>query len=477
MVNPFKRFRVWLHGPHFVGPGRVRALYSTAVGIAVGFWLVDTTVDTFVFRQGSFVEVLLSPSPAELWMRLIAVSLLIGFGFFAQRTLTKLRLAESAVRQAQKLEAMGRLAGGVAHDFNNALTVIHTNAGLIAAGLPAEAEGLRVDAEEIQHAALRGAALVKRLLAFSRPEALEVRSIDLNQLVGGVQPTLQRLLPEHIDLHVEPDHSNPVIEADPAAVEQIIVNLATNARDAMPKGGKLRIGTERGTPLRERHGEGKEDREYVCLSVSDTGVGMDVHTKDKIFEPFFTTKPPGEGTGLGLWTTYNLLRQHGGWVDVLSVPERGTTVNLYFPGTERIMEAGEQAVERSSPEGGTETILLVDDDEGLCRATKRVLGRYGYEVHVASDGREALEVFGRHQADIALVISDIVMPEGSGSDLYEAVQRKAPGTKFLFVSGYAPDDLREKLEDHPEALFLAKPWTIPELLVRVREVLAKGGAN
>jgi signal transduction histidine kinase len=477
MTNPLRRLRNLLRGPHLVGPGRTRSLYLAAVGIAVVFWLFDSAVDAFVFQVSSFMESVLTVDPAELWMRLIVVALIIGFAFYAERTLTKLREAERAVRQAQKLEAVGRLAGGVAHDFNNLLTVIHTNADLVAEGLPVESRHLKPDVEEIQHSALRGAALIRRLLSFSRPEAIETGAIDLNQLVGGLQDTLRRLLPETIDLEVQPDHSDPVIEADAAAVEQIVVNLATNARDAMAGGGTLRIGTERGSPLRDRQSGGRPDTDYVCLSVSDTGVGMDVQTKEKIFEPFFTTKPQGEGTGLGLWTTYNLLREHGGWVDVLSVPDRGTTVNLYFPGTKRAMAATDAAGETSRPEGGTETILLVDDDEGLCRATKRVLGRYGYEVFVATDGGEALDIFREHREDVALVISDIVMPRVSGSDLYKSIQGEAPGTKFLFVSGYAPDDLGERLENHPGALFLAKPWTIPELLTRVREVLAKGSAS
>jgi len=448
-------------------------LHWLGMALAALFWVLDAAVDVWVFRSGSFIECLLTPGPVELWMRVVVVILLVGLGFFAQGAISRIERAERALRQAQKMEAVGRLAGGIAHDFNNLLTVILAEADMIAADLPPESAQLRARVQGVREASQRGAALIRQLLAFSRPGKLSLKPVDLGQLVAGLATTLRRLLPATIDVQVITEDCVPIVHADPATMEQIVLNLATNARDAMPGGGQLRVDV--GCVDREESpGAGQEDEtgpDYVRLSVSDSGVGMDDSTRQKIFEPFFTTKPPGAGTGLGLSVIYGLVTEHEGFIDVRSEVGEGTTFDVYLPISEDGAAAAALEREEVAAVGGSETILLVDDDDSLSQAMKRVLERYGYSVLLAADGREALRTFRTRQGEIDLVVSDMVMPNMSGPDLYAAIWEEAPDTKFMFVSGYAPDYLEAKMDLHPTIPFLAKPWAVADLLAKLRDVL------
>ncbi|MCZ6917804.1 MAG: PAS domain S-box protein [Gemmatimonadetes bacterium] len=389
------------------------------------------------------------------------------------------RALEDQLKQAQKMELVGQLTGGMAHDFNNLLTVILANANLIGSALPAGDGSMRDDLDELEAAALRGTAMVKRLLGFSRRVHFPRQPLDIAQLTTDLMGTLKRLLPETIEIRLSSSPALPQVQADPSAVEQIIVNLATNARDAMPNGGILRFDTRRAR-LDEAHrityGWG-DPGDYVCVSASDTGIGMTKEVIAKIFEPFFTTKEPGHGTGLGMPMIYGLMKQHRGFVDVSSEPGKGTTVQLFFPAT--AVKGPVPASPESIPqlEGGTETILLVEDEEPIRRAAKRVLERFGYKVLLAPDGAEGLEVFHEKGDEVGLIVSDVMMPRMNGGEFYRAVRQERPSTKFLFMSGYNSDDLSGTVVMEEDVPFMRKPWTPTEFLGRVREVLDNGASK
>ncbi|HLB36588.1 MAG TPA: ATP-binding protein, partial [Gemmatimonadales bacterium] len=388
---------------------------------------------------------------------------------------TEQHTLEAQLRQAQKMEAVGQLTGGIAHDFNNLLTVILANADLIAKSLPPDATELRADIEDLQGAARRGAAMVRKLLAFSRREELRLRPVELPRLVGDLTGMLRRLVPEHIALETQASAPVAPVLVDPGAVEQILLNLVTNARDAMPTGGRLTIAIAEAT-IDENyllsHGWG-EPGAYVCLSVIDTGIGMDPATLAHVFEPFFTTKPPGIGTGLGMAMVYGLVKQHQGFVEVRSRPGEGTTVQVYLPVASPSSDLASQGARIDLP-GGSETILLVEDEEGIRRSASRILRRFGYQVLLAADGEEALSVYRRHRADIHLVISDVVMPRLGGAQLYQAVHRDPDPPKFILTSGYAARDVGDRAVLDRAGPLLQKPWTVDDLLHRVRDALDGG---
>ena len=384
---------------------------------------------------------------------------------------TEQRRLEDQLRQAQKMEAVGQLAGGVAHDFNNLLTTVLASHELLATLLPADGPH-REDLEMIRQAAGRAAELTRSLLAFSRQQALEPRAVSLEALLANFVRLARRVVPEDVEVSVQVDTPHSVIRADPVAVEQMLMNLVTNARDAMAGGGTLRLTVGRGR-LDEEHlrtyGWG-EPGEYVTMSVSDSGVGMDPATVQHIFEPFFTTKPVGQGTGLGMAMVYGLVKQHGGFISVYSEPGRGTTVRVYFPTVAEA--AGEHRVEPPpKPRGGTETILLVEDDASLRRTATRVLEKHGYTVVTATDGQDALSVVRSRPAAPDLIISDVVMPRASGPQLLEALRAAGTEPRMLFTSGYTARDVHERSLLEHDVPFLAKPWTIDDLLRKVREVL------
>ncbi|MBI2402372.1 MAG: PAS domain S-box protein [Gemmatimonadetes bacterium] len=385
---------------------------------------------------------------------------------------TERHTLEAQLRQAQKMEAVGQLTGGIAHDFNNLLTVILANADLIAKSLPPEAAEWRADVEDLQGAARRGAAMVRKLLAFSRREELRLRPVHLPKVVADLTGMLRRLVPEHITLETRASESVAPVLVDPGTVEQILLNLVTNARDAMPSGGVLTITIAEAVideTYLSSHGWG-EPGAYVCLSVTDTGIGMDQATLAHVFEPFFTTKPPGIGTGLGMAMVYGLVKQQRGFVDVRSRPGEGTTVEVYLPVATRPARATPAGATADLP-GGSETILLVEDEEAIRRSASRILRRFGYQVLLAADGEEALALYRRHRADIRLVISDVVMPRLGGTQLYQELHRDPDPPKFIFTSGYAARDVGDRVVLDRAGPLLQKPWNVDELLRRVREAL------
>jgi two-component system cell cycle sensor histidine kinase/response regulator CckA len=371
---------------------------------------------------------------------------------------------EKQLRLAQKMEAVGRLAGGVAHDFNNILTAILGLSEMGAASLPAGLP-LRADLEEIRACALRAANLTQQLLAFSRRQIIEPRVIDLDDTMLGLSRMLRRVIGEDVDLRVEPNAAGAKLLADPGQLEQLVMNLAVNSRDAMPDGGTLAISTSRedvagDDALRMGVLPGR----YAIISVSDDGCGMDEETRGHIFEPFFTTKEQGKGTGLGLATCYGIVKQNRGAIECRSAPAEGTTFRILLPETLAAAAPSERTSDGPLPRG-TERVLLVEDEEPVRRLGRRVLEELGYEVLVASDGADALrQVREDSSARIRLVITDMVMPQVSGRRLAEALSTERPGLRVLFTTGYTDDTITV-----PSGLdLLRKPFSGSQLATRVR---------
>jgi len=388
------------------------------------------------------------------------------------RDITQRKSLEAQLLQAQKMEAVGRLAGGVAHDFNNLLTAILGSADLLLEGLgPDHSE--REEAEEIRKAALRAADLTRQLLAFSRQQVLAPQVLDLNEVVANMDKMLRRVIGEDIDLRTAPGRDLRAVRADRGQLEQVVMNLAVNARDAMPAGGKLTIETanmELDEAYAREHPVVKPGS-YVMLAVSDTGVGMSAETRARIFEPFFTTKPKGKGTGLGLATVYGIVKQSGGYIWAYSEPGRGTSFKIYLP---RVEDAAVPA--RSTPATtpslrGSETILLVEDQEEVRRLVRRVLEARGYTVLVAASGAEALQVAATHAGPIQLLVTDVIMPAMSGREVGLLVAAARPEAKVLYLSGYADESIVHHGVLEPGIAFLQKPFTAEGLARKVREVL------
>ncbi len=384
----------------------------------------------------------------------------------------ELSQAQDQLRQAQKMEAVGRLAGGVAHDFNNLLTAIMGYSDLLMSGL-AEGDPRRGDLEQIKHAADRAASLTRQLLAFSRRQVLQPRVLDLNAVVGSIEKMLQRLIGEDIDLVTVLDPALGRVKADPGQLEQILMNLAVNARDAMPQGGKLTIettnveldGAYAGQHVAVRPGS------YVMMAVSDTGCGMDAETRSHLFEPFFTTKEVGKGTGLGLATVYGIVKQSGGSIWAYSEPGRGATFKIYLPRFEESAGAQVVVAPPAKSVGGSETILLVEDDEAVRSLAGDVLQRHGYTVLEARHGAEALVISERHAGPIALMLTDVVMPGKRGHEVAGQLAAGRPDMKVLYMSGYTDNGIVHQGVLDAGMAFLAKPFTPSALARKVREVL------
>jgi two-component system cell cycle sensor histidine kinase/response regulator CckA len=394
-----------------------------------------------------------------------------GFEVIAE-DITERRILEGTLHQAQKMQALGELTGGIAHDLNNILTVVSTNLELISASLPADEQELGDDVRETTRAVRRGSMLIRKLLGFSRRSHLELKPINVVRLVTDLSTMVRRVVPENIRIYLETDPKAGTIRADTGALEQMLLNLVTNARDAMDGGGHLRILVRR-QELDEEYNLAHPwtaPGEYVCISVSDTGIGMDLETRERIFEPFFTTKPPELGTGLGLSMVYGLVKQQGGSIEVYTEPGQGTTVKLYFPLVPETAVRERDTAPRTMI-GGTETILIVEDEEPIRRAARRVLEKHGYTVLLASDGEEALKLYPKHQDEIDLVISDVVMPRLGGVKFYEALREQGGAPKILFTSGYTKSDVQNSGSLDPGMPFLHKPWTVADLLEKIREVL------
>ena len=389
------------------------------------------------------------------------------------RDITRQHQLEEHLRQSQRMESIGKLAGGVAHDFNNLLTAILGYASLLLDNLPAGSDAHR-DAEQIQKASERAAALTRQLLAFSRKQILQARVVDINAVLLGMEPMLHRLIGEDIKLDAHPAASLAKVKADPTQVEQIILNLVINARDAMPRGGKLTIETAN-IVLDQSQVESHLDVSpgpYVMLSVSDSGCGMDSETKARIFEPFFTTKPPGQGTGMGLATVYGIVKQSGGHVWVHSELGQGTSLKIYLPQSEQgDRKLGAAPASTSAPATGSETILIVEDEQSVRDLAGSVLKKKGYTVLAASDGEKALHLSQAHAGDIQLVITDEIMPGMRGHELAEVMRTLRPQIKVLFISGYTDAAAIHEGVLAEGIQFLQKPFTPDALARKVRSVL------
>lgn len=387
---------------------------------------------------------------------------------------TEQRQTEEQLRLSQRLDAVGRLAGGVAHDFNNLLSVIISYAGFLIDELK-EADPLRDDAIEIQKAGQRAAALTRQLLAFSRKQILEPVPLDVNKVITDFEKMLRRLLGEDIDIEVHLAEDLGTVFADPGQLEQVIMNLAVNARDAMPSGGKLTIETanvELDASYAAGHVAVKPGR-YVMLSVADTGTGMDAETQSHIFEPFFTTKEKGKGTGLGLSTVYGIVKQSGGYISVYSEPGRGTTFKVYLP---RVDVAVMSVMPKPVPSkvSGRETVLVVEDEEAVRKLAERILRSAGYNVLVAASGGDALLLCEEHGGAIDLLLTDVVMPQVSGRELAERLTGMCPKLKVLYMSGYTDNAIVHHGVLDAGMRFIGKPFAAAELTRKVREVLDEG---
>ena len=391
--------------------------------------------------------------------------------------ITDRKALEVQLMQAQKMEAIGRLAGGLAHDFNNLLTAILGSAALLAEVIT-PGHAAREDVDAVRQAATRAAELTRQLLAFSRQQVLAPQVLDPNALIANLERMLKRLIGEDIALSSHLATPVGAVRADPGQLEQVIVNLAVNARDAMPEGGKLTLETAN-VELDRAHTKEHvvmEPGRYVMLAVSDTGVGMDAATKSHLFEPFFTTKEKGKGTGLGLSTAYGIVKQSGGYIWAYSEPGHGTTFKIYLPRVDAAAKRVTPAPVRTSPPGGTETLLVVEDQAEVRRLTTKVLEARGYKVLVASDGPEALRLAAQHPAPIQLLVTDVVMPGMSGSELAASLVRARPELKVLYVSGYADESIVRHGILEPGLAFLQKPFTPDALAAKVRAMLdAKPG--
>jgi two-component system cell cycle sensor histidine kinase/response regulator CckA len=390
--------------------------------------------------------------------------------------MTARKSLEERLRQAGKMEAIGMLAGGIAHDFNNLLTIISGYSQLLLHAVP---EKERSSLEQVLKASERAAELTGQLLAFSRRQELQPQSLDVNRIVSGMSTMLRRLIGEHIELRLSLAPDLGAVHADPSQIDQVIMNLVVNARDAMAQGGKLVIETSNFEVSDDFAGKhlGMRPGGYILLAVSDTGIGMDQQTRLRAFDPFFTTKEKGQGTGFGLSTVYGIVKQAGGAVDIYSELKHGTSVKVYLP------RAGEvSAIENTSasqmPEaaGGRETILVVEDEDAVRRLVRATLERRGYRVLVASGGPEALEIV-RKLGTVDLLLTDLVMPQMSGVEVAERVRKDFPNVRVLYMSGYTDRSLQrtEMLPD--EGGFLQKPFTPGLLATRVREALDEDDAE
>ncbi len=384
---------------------------------------------------------------------------------------------EQQFRQAQKMEAVGRLAGGVAHDFNNLLTVITGYAELLLAGGALEASQ-RTALEEVQRAAERGGALTHQLLAFSRGQPFAARTVHLNKLLVQMEKMLSRLIGEDIELITVAAADPATIHTDPGQLEQVVMNVAVNARDAMPGGGKLIIETDNARIDQTYAGPNVDLKpgSYVVLAVSDTGMGMDPDTVTHLFEPFFTTKAPGKGTGLGLATAYGIVKQSGGAISVYSEPGRGTTVKIYLPSAEAMAAVDAPVDAPVEALRGSETILVLEDEARVRKLVCEVLAGRGYHVLEAVRGEEAIRIANEYRGRIHLLLTDVVMPEMSGPQALEQIRARHPHMKVLFMSGYTDEAMVHHGILDSGAPFLQKPF-LPEALARkVREVLASSAS-
>ncbi|HXI64874.1 MAG TPA: response regulator [Gemmatimonadales bacterium] len=414
-----------------------------------------------------------TPLHVELIGRAVrnAAGTIVSYETFV-RDVTEQRRLQRELVQAQKMEAVGRLAGGIAHDFNNLLTAILGSAELALETLPAGAPE-REEVDEVRKAALRAADLTRQLLAFSRQQVIVPKVLNPNDVVSGMDKMLRRLLGEDVELRAALASDLGAVKVDPGQLEQVVLNLAVNARDAMPDGGTLTIETQN-IELDQRYVQGHLSAEpgpYVMLAVSDSGVGMDAGTQARIFEPFFTTKEKGRGTGLGLATVYGIVKQSGGWIWVYSEPGHGTTFKVYFPRVAAVTAPATASVAPPTSVRGSETILVVEDDETIRNLVLKVLKGNGYTVLAAANGDEAERVAGQHRGRIHLLITDVVLPGLSGPEVARRLVTTRTDTRVLYLSGYTNDAVLRRGVLEAGVAFLQKPFTPGVLGRKIREVL------
>lgn len=381
------------------------------------------------------------------------------------------------LRESQKMDAIGRLAGGVAHDFNNMLTVIAISSEMLLGDLSND-DPKRQDVVEIQKAAERATSLTRQLLTFSRRQVTEPKVLNIDSIISDMDKMLRRLISEDVQMNtiLEPN-LNP-IKADSGSIEQVIMNIVLNASDAMPNGGEITVRTENVT-LDEKDvifiSEAKPG-DFVCLSITDTGTGMDKETMEHVFEPFFTTKAKGQGTGLGLAIVYGIVKQIDGWINVYSEPEKGSTFRIYLPallvGAENEGELTEETASLQELHGNSERILLVEDDESILAVTQRMLTEYGYQVLPAASAEEAMTIFNRENGNFQLVLSDVIMPGKSGVELVAKLLALQPELHIILTSGYADDKAQLSIIQEKGYPFIQKPYTIEKLIRSVREHIA-----
>ncbi len=392
------------------------------------------------------------------------------------RDVTEQKWLEELLRQAQKMEAVGQLAGGVAHDFNNILAAMLMHLGLLHQD-PRVSPEVKAALLEIEMGVKRAANLTRQLLLFSRRELKQVKPVDLNSLLDNLLKMLRRLLGEHITLEFQGKGNLPLIEADEGMMEQVVMNLSVNARDAMPKGGRLTISTrvvDIDPGMAAANTEARPGT-FVCLTVTDTGSGIDGATIKRVFEPFFTTKEVGQGTGLGLAIVYGIVKQHQGWSEIESTVGQGTTFRIFLPVATGTRQPQSPAASSPVVRGGTETILVVEDDAALRQVSARALSRHGYRVIEAANGVEALQLWHRHGQQIDLLFTDVIMPEGvTGLELAERLRSEKERLRVLMTSGYDPERSAQVPRGDGRFSYLAKPYEPTALAAAVRECLDKG---
>jgi len=389
-----------------------------------------------------------------------------------EEQLAALEHTQAQLRQAQKMEVVGRLAGGVAHDFNNLLTVIAGRAALLLMELPAD-DPKRRGIDLITQTADRASALTRQLLALSRQQVLQPRILDLNELVERLEPILQRLIGEHIELHVLPAPDAVAVKADPTQIEQVMLNLAVNARDAMPKGGTLTIELSQVPAGQLQFDEGDPVGPGVSLVVRDSGTGMTPDVRAHMFEPFFTTKEPGKGTGLGLATVYGIIKQSGGHVSIESELGHGTAFMIWLPLVENPAQLDGPSRGSAELSEGRETILLVEDEDGVRELAREILQGRGYTVIEARDGESALRIVEHRRERLHLLLTDVVMPKMGGRELVRRLISRHPNVKVLYMSGYPDDALGEHGVLEPGAILLQKPFTPQGMADKVRQALER----
>lgn len=453
---------IWEEFPELVGSTFFREYHRAAVQ------QVPVEFEGLSFQSDAWIETRVYPSREGLaiWSRDVTKR---------KEVEEALRHSEEQLRQAQKMEAIGRLAGGIAHDFNNLLTAIKGHAELLLAEID-ESSSKRADIEEIWKASERAAALTRQLLAFSRQQVSQPRVLNLNDVVNEIGSMLGRLIGEDVELVLLPDPDLGYVMADPGQMEQVLMNLAVNARDAMPRGGRLTIETsnvELADDFPHRFAYDVRPGPYVMISVTDTGVGMDKEVQKRIFEPFFTTKEKGKGTGLGLSTVYGIVQQSGGYIWVDSRLGQGTTFKIYLPRVQAGPVEVEPVTVSPTSATGSETILVVEDEPAVRALICKTLRKNGYTVLEAVNGRDALRAASEHRGPLDLVLTDVVMPEMGGKELAERLSVSRPDTMIVFMSGYAESEIVHNGVLKPGTILLEKPFTPDSLARKVREVLDK----